>query len=65
MPESAALPKLAVCPDCGGILHPMRPEHLTSAEVAASGEPRDSEAPISQCLLCGYVERRADTPDED
>jgi len=63
MPESAALPKLAICPDCGGILHPPRPERLTSAEVSASSDPPETE-PLYQCLLCGYVEARADATDE-
>lgn len=45
------------CPDCGGILQPIEPERLTSAEVARS-QSSDLHA-ACQCLLCGYLERAA------
>jgi hypothetical protein len=43
-----------LCPDCGGILQPTRPEALTSSEVAASdAAPQDGAC---QCLICGYTD---------
>lgn len=48
---------LPTCPDCGGILHAIRTERLTSSEVAEdAGEP--AEVLLCQCLLCGYTEAR-------
>ena len=48
---------VATCPDCGGIMHPVALERLTSAEVALD----DTAATLHlQCLLCGYEEDRAD-----
>jgi hypothetical protein len=44
------------CPDCGGLLHAMRAERLTSAEVA-SDDGTDVMV-LCQCLLCGYEELR-------
>lgn len=49
-------PRLPKCPDCGGLLHPIRAERLTSAEVARDDE--DSQVLICQCLICGYTEAR-------
>jgi len=51
-----ATPRLPKCPDCGGLLHPIRAERLTSAEVASDEE--DSQVLICQCLICGYTEAR-------
>jgi len=45
---------LATCPDCGGILQPVRPERLTSLEVAGADDTREDELNL-QCLLCGYA----------
>jgi hypothetical protein len=48
---------LPTCPDCGGILHAIRTERLTSSEVAEdAGEA--SVVLLCQCLLCGYTEAR-------
>lgn len=58
MPETTAPAKLAVCPDCGGILYPTHAVPLTSAEVAATDEPAAAGAWLRQCLLCGYQEMR-------
>jgi hypothetical protein len=56
-------PVLPTCPDCGGILHPMRIERLTSVEVA-SADTEDDAAIVRQCLICGYTEQRpVDTAD--
>ena len=44
---------LPICPDCGGILQPVEPERLTSAEVASPDESRDTRS--RQCLICGYL----------
>ena len=52
----AATPRLPLCPDCGGILHPIRTERLTSAEVAGADEY--AQIVVSQCLICGYTEAR-------
>ena len=53
MPDTPS-PPLATCPDCGGILQPVRPERLTSSDVAgADDDARDGELNL-QCLLCGY-----------
>lgn len=49
-------PVIPTCPDCGGLLHAMRAEPLTSAEVA--GETASDPTVVCQCLLCGYEERR-------
>ncbi len=49
-------PRLPTCPDCGGILHPMRDERLTSVEVAGADD--EGAVLVSQCLLCGYKEAR-------
>jgi hypothetical protein len=56
---------LPTCPDCGGILHAIRTERLTSSEVAEdAGEV--SEVLICQCLLCGYTEaRRVEYPTDE
>jgi hypothetical protein len=51
-----ATPRLPKCPDCGGLLHPIRAERLTSAEVA--GDDDDPQVLICQCLICGYAEAR-------
>jgi RNase P subunit RPR2 len=54
---------VATCPDCGGILQPIRLERLTSTEVAA--EDAGEHTVLCQCLLCGYQERRPlDVADE-
>jgi RNase P subunit RPR2 len=49
-------PRLPMCPDCGGILQPIRTERVTSAEVASADE--DTRVVVSQCLICGYTEAR-------
>lgn len=49
-------PRLPTCPDCGGLLHPIRTERLTSAEVASGDE--EPQVLICQCLICGYTEAR-------
>lgn len=50
---------LRICPDCGGILQPVKAERLTSVEVA-SGEHEDEPAGAPcQCLICGYQEPAA------
>lgn len=54
---------VAACPDCGGILHTIRAERLTSAEVA-SADPRAESVHGLQCLLCGYEEERQVEPAE-
>lgn len=55
---------VATCPDCGGILQPVRPERLTSLEVATS-EAQPEHTVHLQCLLCGYAEDRVvDESDE-
>ena len=52
-----SMPSLvATCPDCGGILQPVRLERLTSVEVAAGDAGERSV--LCQCLLCGYQETR-------
>ena len=54
---------VATCPDCGGILQPVRLERLTSTEVAAADAADHSN--LWQCLLCGYQEiRPLDRADE-
>lgn len=58
MPETTAPAKLAVCPDCGGILHATHPVPLTSAEVASADEAGWPGGLLCQCLLCGYQEVR-------
>lgn len=60
MAETTTPPRLAVCPDCGGILHPARAVRLTSAEVAADEEPGRPRGLLFQCLLCGYQDVRPD-----
>jgi hypothetical protein len=51
--QTAVIP---TCPDCGGLLHAVRAEPLTSAEVARE---EGSDAMVRcQCLLCGYEELR-------
>lgn len=50
---------VATCPDCGGILHTVALERLTSAEVAM-GEAARTPTLHLQCLLCGYEEDRSD-----
>jgi hypothetical protein len=57
MPRSSSS-LVATCPDCGGILHPVRMEQLTSVEVASADDRHDAELHL-QCLLCGYAEARA------
>lgn len=52
-----ATPRLPTCPDCGGILHPIRAERLTSAEVASADEDLQVLV-LCQCLICGYTEAR-------
>ena len=48
-----------ICPDCGGILQPTRPETLTTAEVAASDSPRAGErAPVPAVRLHGGAAAR-------
>ena len=47
---------LRMCPDCGGILQPVEPERLTSAEVASNDGSGDHEGGACQCLICGYQE---------
>ena len=49
-------PRLPTCPDCGGLLHPIRAERITSAEVA--GDDEDTQVLVCQCLICGYTEAR-------
>jgi RNase P subunit RPR2 len=49
-------PRLPTCPDCGGLLHPIRTERITSAEVA--GDDEDTQVLVCQCLICGYTEAR-------
>jgi len=51
-----ATPRLPLCPDCGGILHPIRTERLTSTEVAGADD--DAQVVVCQCLICGYTEAR-------
>lgn len=48
---------VATCPDCGGILQPVRPERLTSVEVASADEHIEPILHL-QCLLCGFEETR-------
>ena len=56
---------LPTCPDCGGILHAMRMERLTSSEVAEDAGDA-GEMLLCQCLLCGYTEaRRVDYPTDE
>ncbi len=50
------MPAIPTCPDCGGLLHAVRAEPLTSAEVAS--EEASDPTILCQCLLCGYEERR-------
>lgn len=59
MPEYET-PVVPTCPDCGGLLHAMRAEPLTSAEVDSG--PGSEALVLCQCLLCGYEELRR--PDE-
>lgn len=54
--QEEVTPRLPTCPDCGGILHPMRAQRLTSVEVASADD--EAAVLISQCLLCGYTEAR-------
>jgi RNase P subunit RPR2 len=49
-------PRLPTCPDCGGLLHPIRTERITSAEVASDDE--EAQVIVCQCLICGYTEAR-------
>ena len=49
---------LPTCPDCGGILHAVRSERLTSSEVADADAGEAPAVLICQCLLCGYTEAR-------
>jgi RNase P subunit RPR2 len=51
-----ATPRLPTCPDCGGILHPIRAERLTIAEVASADD--EAQVLVCQCLICGYTEAR-------
>ena len=60
MPRSSSS-LVATCPDCGGILQPVRMERLTSVEVASADDRSDVELHL-QCLLCGYAEARAYEP---
>jgi hypothetical protein len=55
---------VATCPDCGGILQPVRVERLTSVEVASGDDRREHELRL-QCLLCGYAETRAYEPADE
>jgi hypothetical protein len=55
---------VATCPDCGGILQPVKPERLTSLEVASDEASLEHTVHL-QCLLCGYAEDRViDEADE-
>jgi RNase P subunit RPR2 len=54
MPDQPT-PPIPTCPDCGGLLHTMRTERLTSAEVASEQFGQETTV-IRQCLLCGYTE---------
>ena len=42
-------PRLPTCPDCGGLLHPIRTERITSAEVASDDE--ETQVVVCQCLM--------------
>lgn len=44
------------CPDCGGLLHAIDTERLTTAEVDSDDESGHGTR-VRQCLLCGYEER--------
>ena len=57
MTETSPRP-LPTCPDCGGILHAMRFERLTSTEVADADAGDAPTVLVCQCLLCGYTEAR-------
>jgi hypothetical protein len=56
--------RLPTCPDCGGILQPIRAERLTSAEFDTAAE--EAQVLICQCLICGYTEARPfESPSND
>ena len=48
---------LPTCPDCGGILHVIRTERLTSVR-SGRGRLASVRGVLCQCLLCGYTEAR-------
>ena len=48
---------LKTCPDCGGILEPVRRGWIANLEFAATAEPAEVDPVQWRCLLCGYVER--------
>lgn len=52
---------LARCPDCGGILEPVRPAWLNTIDVAAATGARDEGQRVWRCMLCGYHTRETDT----
>jgi hypothetical protein len=58
MREAPASARLALCPDCGGILHPTKTERLTSAEVAQADDGAEAAGLEYQCLICGYTDVR-------
>ena len=50
---------VARCPDCGGILEPVRPAWLNTIDVAAARVARDEGQQVWRCMLCGYQMREA------
>ncbi len=47
---------LKTCPECGGILEPIRLGWITNLEFAATAEPAEVNPVRWRCLLCGYLE---------
>jgi hypothetical protein len=50
---------LRTCPDCGGILEPIRPEYLSRLDADAALHGEHATPGGWRCFLCGYRERVA------
>jgi len=51
---------LRKCPDCGGILEPVRPEYVLRLDAEGALHGAHGTSSEWRCFLCGYHERRAE-----
>ena len=42
------------CPDCGGLLEPVRPEWMDTIDLASDRPSAPPPSGAWQCLICGY-----------
>ncbi|MEE9533785.1 MAG: hypothetical protein V3W06_05165, partial [Acidimicrobiia bacterium] len=47
---------LRTCPDCAGILEPIRPGWVAVIDAATAATPQQTGPVRWQCLICGYRE---------